>query len=706
MICVYDGRDAERGGHGLGVIHPSECIITEETGGSYELSATLPLGGEWLLMERGNVVRAPGAPHRLSGQVQDFRIYGVELAEDGRSIRVQARHVFYDAANAFVQAPVEFDAAGVPAVLEAMGAAGEGVPYALDVQTGDATYTGSIDLVNWVNALLDPDAGIVAQARLRLERDCLTVRLRPEGGDDSRLTVRWGRNMAGLTRSTMIDQVVTRLQPVGEDAEGNPVYLPEKYVDSPRIGEYWRPLVSVWRVSGAKVGQRTHDADGNTAEMTLEDVHNMLRKAAQERLQSGCDLPKEKTSLAYVDMNRIGAADAAWAAAHVCLYDWLTIVHGPADVREQVQVTGYSWDVLRQTYTQLEVGDAFRDRTDTVIVTAPQLRKEVAAARKNSLRVEDLIDVEAEKIRLQARDIELIAYDVKDLDSRTSSAELRLDGMDGQITALGTDISDQGDVISQVLLDLNAAEADILLKAERTELDALATRVSSAEISLDAVEAEVVLRALKDDVEAEFKVQSDLISANAAAIALKADKIDLQGFVTMEEFESFEGSVSDLWADELKTLYVGAESVVAGYGDFDNLVFGAINGESSDVWVGEIVSGLGYATQAWVNGKGYATQSWVNSQQFDTVGSVNTKVNSLSNWVLENYPTKIWVNAQDYMPKSGLTTATTKVCTGTQYTTATTPPFFNANGTQVSGGITYVKSVTYNTTELTYLVYA
>ncbi|MBQ7306719.1 MAG: hypothetical protein IJW85_10955, partial [Clostridia bacterium] len=56
--------------------------------------------------------------------------------------------------------------------------------------------------------------------------------------------------------------------------------------------------------------------------------------------------------------------------------------------------------------------------------------------------------------------------------------------------------------------------------------------------------------------------------------------------------------------------------------------------------------------------------------------------------------------------KSAFTTATTKVCTGTQYTTATTPPFYNANGTQVSGGVTYVKSVTYNTTDLTYLVYA
>lgn len=507
MICVYDGRDAERAGHGLGVIHPSECVITEETGGSYELTATLPLCGEWLLVQRGNVIRAPGAPHRISGQVQDFRIYGAELADDGRSVRVQARHVFYDGKNSFVLRPVEFDDTGITDTLDEMIGASDGAPYTLDVQTDDATYTGSIDLVNWVNALLDPDAGIVALARLRLERDGMTVHLRPDGGEESGMTLRWGSNMAGLTRSKTDDQVVTRLQPAGEDADGNPVYLPETHIDSPRIDEYWQPLRSVWRVSGAKVGQKTRDADGNTVELTLEDVHEMLREAARERLQSGCDLPNEKTSLAYVDMNRIGARDAAWAAVHVCLYDWLTIVHGAAHIQERVQVTGYSWDVLRQMYTRLEVGDAFRDRTDTVIVTAPQLRKETAAARKRSLRVQDLIDIEADKIREQAREIELIAYDFKDLDSRTSEAMIRLDGLDGQITMLGTDVEDQGNVINQVQLDLNAAENEILAKVGRIEFDELSGDVNSLETNVI-----ISTDGLREIIQKNNKIVADLKS--------------------------------------------------------------------------------------------------------------------------------------------------------------------------------------------------
>jgi len=526
MICVYDGRDQARTGHGLGVIHPSECTITEETGGSYELSATLPLASEWQLMERGNVIRAPGAPHRMSGRKQDFRIYGVELADDGKSIRVRARHVFYDGATAFVLRNIEADAEAVAVVLDDMVAASSSVPYALDVQVGDATYTGGIDLVNWVNALLDPDAGIVSHSRLRLERDGLTVRLRPEGGEECGLTVRWGVNMTGLTRSETIDQVVTRLQPVGEDAEGNPVFLPETYIDSPRIGDYWQPLRSVWRVAGAKVGQKKRDADGNTVELTLEDVHDMLRKAAQDRLQSGCDLPEEKTSLAYVDMSRIGPDGVEWVAVHVCLYDWATIVHGAAGIRERVQVTGYTWDVLRQKYTTLEVGDAFRDRTDNAIVTAPQLRKESGAAGRRSLRVEDLINIEADQIRMQAREIELIAYDVKDLDRRTSSAEIRLDGVDGQVTLLGTKVYDQGDTINQVIADLNAAEAAILLKASQVMLDELNSQVSEAGIELNALKASVNLKAnqaIVDEHSQRLSAAEIAIDGANAAMLLKAD---------------------------------------------------------------------------------------------------------------------------------------------------------------------------------------
>ncbi len=228
---------------------------------------------------------------------------------------------------------------------------------------------------------------------------------------------------------------------------------------------------------------------------------------------------------------------------------------------------------------------------------------------------------------------------------------------------------------------LIAAEENITLQAREIDLLAQQITAQAESITLHATDI-LTLRSGMEDNAAAITLANGRIDAQASTIALKADKIDLQGYVTMEEFEAFEGSITDLWADELRTKYISVDNIVGGEADFDNIVFGTINGMNSDEWIKGVLEDADIATQSWVRSTYMPTAT-----------------------IISQYPTTRYV-AENYMPKSGLTTATTKVCTGTQYTTATTPPFYNANGTQVSGGITYVKSVTYNTTDLTYLVYA
>ena len=228
---------------------------------------------------------------------------------------------------------------------------------------------------------------------------------------------------------------------------------------------------------------------------------------------------------------------------------------------------------------------------------------------------------------------------------------------------------------------LIAAQESITLQAR--DIDLLAQKITAQAESINLHATDILtLRSGIESNTAAITLANGRIDAQANTIALKADKIDLQGYVTMEEFEAFEGSISDLWATELRTKYISVDSIVGGEADFDNIVFGTINGMSSDEWIKGALEDADIATQSWVRST-YMPAATITSQ----------------------YPTTRYV-AENYLLKSSLTTATTKVCTGTQYTTATTPPFFNANGTQVSGGITYVKSVTYNTTDLTYLVYA
>lgn len=267
MICVYAGTDEQRTGHGLGILQPEECSVQEETGGSYELSLTLTRKRDWALIQRGGVISLPGAPHRLCAQEQLFRIYAYSVSEDGLRMTVQARHLSYDGMNCFIRR-VDADGMALNALMATMASDTLGGPaLAYDLQA-EGSYTGTLELVNAVNALLAPENGIVAQCRLRLERDNCTMRLRPLGGTESGLTLRWGRNVTSLPLGDSMDQVVTRLCPVGEDADGNQLMLPEKYIDSPRLEDFPTPLYSIWAVSGAKVGQKKTDSSGNAICLT------------------------------------------------------------------------------------------------------------------------------------------------------------------------------------------------------------------------------------------------------------------------------------------------------------------------------------------------------------------------------------------------------------------------------------------------------
>lgn len=199
---------------------------------------------------------------------------------------------------------------------------------------------------------------------------------------------------------------------------------------------------------------------------------------------------------------------------------------------------------------------------------------------------------------------------------------------DSELTLAKQSISRFGDEISNVLFEMDAVNAAILLKADQTTVDGLTERVSQAEIDIDGANAAIALKANQatvdgleirttsaeaaiDGLNASIKLKAEASTVNEQGVRLsaaelsidglnseisaKADKTSLKtqtlridaiettitGLVTMDEFEAFKGGVSDLWADELRTSYVGADSVVAGYGDFDELVAGSYSGHSS-----------------------------------------------------------------------------------------------------------------------------
>ena len=119
---------------------------------------------------------------------------------------------------------------------------------------------------------------------------------------------------------------------------------------------------------------------------------------------------------------------------------------------------------------------------------------------------------------------------------------------------------------------------------------------------------------------------------------IKADRIDLEGYVTMEDFEALEGTVSDLFAEELSVYSITlGSSLSAPYG------YVTANTLMADASI--TVDGEEVATQPWVNGR----------------------YNTLKTWVETNYATHSWT-VDHFVQSSALTTGTVDVVTGVDFT--------------------------------------
>lgn len=604
MICIYDARDTGRDGHGLGVLHPISCTITETAGGSYELSMELPLAlrQEAALIRQEAVIRAPGAPHRLSAREQLFRICSISIGGDGKLLEIKAQHLFYDLARTAVQ-KVEAAEESPCGDLARQMMAGliEPADFAMDADC-NGTAKGTWALVTPVTMLLEPSTGLVAQGHLEMERDGATVRLRDDTGTDSGVVLRYGGALRSLTASNDIQSVVTRLYPMGENEDGSDLMLPERYIDAPLLSDYAAPRMSAWKVSGAKVGQKTRRDDGSTQALTVDEVYAMLREAAADRLREGCD--KAQETLSFVHVPRPVAIRGA--AESLCLYDRVRIRHEAAGLECERRITGYTWDVLRGRYESLEAGDPWQDRTGSMLATSAQVRQTAAAARRTFEHYGEQLYVEAEQIVLHARQIALLADNAADVDRRVSSAEILLDGLQARIELLATDISNQGRRISQAEIAIDGANAEILLRAKQTDLDDLGARVSSAEIAIDGANAEIALKVSKDGVVSAINMSTE-------GVKISASKIELSGTVLAGYLNGASIDVNELSA----SMVYASGGIQAPSATIDGAYIGDLDCDSLSI------GGTGYTAKSKtvVVGQQTLTPTYVTIQYKDHAGN-------------------------------------------------------------------------------------
>ena len=288
---------------------------------------------------------------------QLFRVYSVEndTAEGIQTVR--ALHIFYDLRWDFLNATYAPANAAAAAAAEYCFTNLRYVPEHALYAALTGSVSGEYSWKNFTEILLDPDTGIVPQANGCIFRDNFDAYLLPDQERDMGVTVRRGKNLAGVTVTTDDSEVVTRIQPRGKDKDGNNIFITGSVcVDSPKIADY--PVIRAQMVDYDITFDNTRPTSAaDHTYNTRTEFDAALRAAAQADFAAGCDQPSYGLEVDFVLLeNTAGYEDYARLQA-VHLFDSVTVIDELIGLTARLRVTSYKWNVLSEQYEAVTLGD-------------------------------------------------------------------------------------------------------------------------------------------------------------------------------------------------------------------------------------------------------------------------------------------------------------------------------------------------------------
>ena len=295
---------------------------------------------------------------------QPFRIYRVVPELD--KVTVYARHIFYDLLDNMVKSlKPSPSAVGASVVQSLSGACLSSHDFSFYSDLTSTAEDVEWENVNPVEAMLGEN-GLVSKYGAELARDWYDVFLVKRVGNDTDVSIREKKNLTGISYDVDETDVVTRIMPTGEDADGNILYLPELYIDSPNLNAYTHPKWIHLPVSEAK-----EVTDGDEPKSKTQ-CYAEMRKAAQDEYAKGCDLPTITLKVDFVNCSDAEEYRQYAALTDIFLGDSVRVIARRIGVEVSMRMTQYTYDCLTRKYTSVTLGTA-ADTLEGSMISARQL---------------------------------------------------------------------------------------------------------------------------------------------------------------------------------------------------------------------------------------------------------------------------------------------------------------------------------------------
>lgn len=381
---LYAPNETNFNNNGLGLLYDCiEATVTEERNGQFELSFVYPTTGiHFSEIQDDSFVKAiPGDGE----EEQLFRVY-YHSKPIGGKVEYKAEHVSYQLK--FIPVSPYTASTAISAMEGIADNACENCPFEFwtDVATAgdfklESPASGRSVLGGMEGSILDIYGG-------EYKWDNYLVRLYVQRGSDRGVTLRYGKNITDIRQERNIAETVTGVMPfwTGESEDVQLyVELPEKVVHGDKANNFpFKRTITL-------------DCSGDFSEPPSEAA---LREAAQRYLsQPGIGVPNVNITVSFVALWQTEEYKDIANLERVKLCDTVTVYFEPLDISAQAKVIRTDYDVLKERYASIELGDARSNFTSEVRADIAANSAEIIKRTVSPSYLQKAIDRATELIR-------------------------------------------------------------------------------------------------------------------------------------------------------------------------------------------------------------------------------------------------------------------------------------------------------------------
>lgn len=327
--------------NGLGALSETiSCEVTEELNGIYELELEYPITGR-LFSSLANSMIIVVKPYEGATE-QAFRIYKISKPLNGRVV-VSAQHISYQL-NWIPVMPFSYSSLADCLTKLKTNSAGDN-PFTL--WTNKSVPNGhSFDVPQSFRACLGGVQGSVLQMYGGdYEWDNYTVKLWLRRGSDNGVRIAYGKNLIDAKQEANIEETYTGVCPYWRNEEDNTlVTLPEKYILAETAGNY--PF------------NRIKTVDFSTEFDTQPTVAQLRARTNQYIAANGIGYPNINIDVNFVALWQSEEYKGIAPLEQVQLGDTVTVDIERLDISMSARVVEYTYDVLRERYKEITIGDS------------------------------------------------------------------------------------------------------------------------------------------------------------------------------------------------------------------------------------------------------------------------------------------------------------------------------------------------------------